>query len=98
MLYQDQDDGYISNLYNYQLINKTGNEDTITFVCGDLPGILIEVVGNQPVTKANQVVEGAVFIKIPKDLISTRNTELTIKVMANGKQVDEAETSFMGPR
>ena len=98
MLYQDQDDGYISNLYNYQLINKTEDEDFITFVCDDLPGILIEVVGDQPVTKANEVVEGAVFIKIPKDLITGRKTELTIKVMANGKQIDKAETNFMGPR
>lgn len=98
MLYQDQGDGYISNLYNYQLINKTDHQDSITFVCDDLPGILIEVVGDQPVTKANQIVEGAVFVKIPKDLITTRNTELTIKVMANGEQIDEAETSFMGPR
>ena len=98
MLYQDQDDGYISNLYNYQLINKTEAEDSITFVCDDLPGILLEVVGDQPVTKANQVVEGAVFIKIPKDLITGRKTELTIKIMANGVQIDEAETNFLGPR
>ena len=56
------------------------------------------MVGDQPVTKASEVVEGAVFIKIPKDLITSRKTELTIKVMANGEQIDEAETNFLGPR
>lgn len=98
MLYQDQDDGYISNLYNYQLINKTEVEDTISFVCDDYPGIIFEVIGDQPVTLANQVVEGAVFIKIPKDQITTRKTELTIKVMTKGEVIDEAETTFLGPR
>lgn len=98
MLYQENDEGYISNLYNYQLINKTDAEDTISFVCEDYPGILFEVIGDAPVTKANEVVEGAVFIKIPKDQVNTRKTELTIKVMAKGEVIDETETTFLGPR
>ena len=98
MLYQDKDDGYISNLYNYQLINKSEEEDTISFVCTDIEGIQFDVIGDAPVTKANQVVEGAVFIKIPKDKVTTRKTELTIKVIANDEIIDEAETTFLGPR
>ncbi len=97
MLYQDNDDGYISNLYNYQLINKTDKEMLITFQCDDLSGIIFEVIGQPPKTLKNQVSEGAVFIKIPKAQIKGRKTDLMIKVYSGDNLVDESETTFLGP-
>jgi cytochrome c oxidase accessory protein FixG len=98
MLYQDNDDGYISNLYNYQLINKTDAEMVVSFKCDDIPGIIFETIGQAPKTIKNQVSEGAVFIKIPKDKIQKRKTDLTILVYYNGEVIDESETTFLGPR
>lgn len=97
MLYQDNDDGYISNLYNYQLINKTELESVVRFESDDLEGILFETIGNPPATKENQVTEGAVFIKIPRDQLQGRKTDLTIKIYVEDKVVDESETTFLGP-
>ncbi len=97
MLYQDNDDGYISNLYNYQLINKTDAEMVVTFKCDDIPGILFETIGKPPKTLENQVTEGAVFIKIPKDKIKKRKTDLLIKVYNGEELIDESETTFLGP-
>ena len=97
MLYHDNDDGYISNLYNYQLINKTDLEVEVEFTCDDLPGIVFETIGQPPKTKKNQVSEGAVFIKIPKDQLRDRKTDLNIKVLNAGELLDEAETTFLGP-
>ena len=48
-------------------------------------------------TLKNQVTEGAVFIKIPKDGIKNRKTELTILVYSGDKLIDESETTFLGP-
>jgi len=98
MLFQDNDDGYISNLYNYQLINKTDTEMQITFKCDDIPGIIFETIGQPPKTLKNQVTEGAVFIKIPKDKIKNRKTDLTIDVYSGDELIDESETTFLGPR
>ncbi|MDF1697979.1 MAG: cytochrome c oxidase accessory protein CcoG [Saprospiraceae bacterium] len=97
MLYQDNDDGYISNLYNYQLINKTDLETEVTFECDDVPGILFEYIGQPPKTIKNQVSEGAVFIKIPKEGVKGRKNDLTIRVMVGDELIDEAETTFLGP-
>jgi cytochrome c oxidase accessory protein FixG len=97
MLYQDNDDGYISNLYNYQLINKTDQEMKVTFKCDDISGILFETIGQPPKTLKNQVSEGAVFIKIPKDKIKNRKTDLTIKVYNGEELIDESKTTFLGP-
>ena len=97
MLFQDNDDGYISNLYNYQLINKTDTEMVVSFKCEDIPGIIFETIGQPPKTIKNQVSEGAVFIKIPKDKIKNRKTNLTILVYSGGEIIDESETTFLGP-
>lgn len=97
MLYQDNDDGYISNLYNYQLINKTESEMEVIFKCDDLPGIIFNPIGNPPKTIKNHVSEGAVFIKIPKDQVTKRKTDLTIKVYHGDELIDESNTTFLGP-
>jgi len=97
MLYQEKEDGRISNLYNYQLINKTDLEAELRFVCDDLPGITFEVIGNNPATQKNKVTEGAVFIVIPADQLSGRKTDLTIKVYNGDELIDESETTFLGP-
>ena len=97
MLYQDNEDGYISNLYNYQLINKTDMEMPISFKCDDISGIIFEVIGQSPKTLENQITEGAVFIKIPKDKVNKRKTKLTIKVYSDDELLDESETTFLGP-
>lgn len=97
MLYQDNDDGYISNLYNYQLINKTDTEMEVTFKCEDISGIIFQTIGQPPKTIKNQVSEGAVFIKIPKDKIKKRKTDLKIQVYSGDELIDESETTFLGP-
>ncbi|MEM9547657.1 MAG: cytochrome c oxidase accessory protein CcoG [Bacteroidota bacterium] len=97
MLYQDNDDGYISNLYNYQLINKSDLEAQVTFICEDIDGIVFQTIGQPPKTLKNQVTEGAVFIKIPKDKIKSRKTDLTIKVFKGEELLDESKTTFLGP-
>ena len=98
MLYQKQDDGYISNLYNYQLINKTDLESEITFIVKDIEGAIIEVVGEAPRTQIRKISEGAVFIKLPASSLSSRKTNLVIEVIADDKVIDKVKTSFLGPR
>eukprot|EP00095_Tigriopus_kingsejongensis_P009893 snap_masked-scaffold533_size145016-processed-gene-0.2 protein:Tk09893 transcript:snap_masked-scaffold533_size145016-processed-gene-0.2-mRNA-1 annotation:"type i restriction-modification system methyltransferase subunit" len=71
MLYQTTEEGQISNLYNYQLINKSEAIMEITFEAEDMDYIIFEPIGQPPVTKPNAISEGAVFIKIPAD----KNTE-----------------------
>ncbi len=97
MMYQDNDDGYISNLYNYQLINKTEKEISVTFKATNLEGVVFEVVGEAPVTLPNATKEGAVFIKVPKANLKSRKTEIELDVLSEGKIIDHVETNFLGP-
>lgn len=97
MLYQDNKDGYIGNLYNYQLINKSDREAEVRFVVKNVEGVIFEAVGNQPKTIKNNVSEGAIFIKIPRDKILDRKTKLEIEVYIGEELIDETKTNFLGP-
>lgn len=97
MLFQENDDGTISNLYNYQLINKSSKEVQVRFVAKNRDDIIFQTIGKAPETKENQVTEGAVFIKIPRENIVDRKTELTIEVYGDGELLDETSTTFFGP-
>ena len=97
MLYQKTDDGYISNLYNYQLINKSDVESLITFNVKGIEDVKIEVIGEQPRTLKRKTTEGAVFIKAPLKNITSRKTKLTIEVISNNQVIDEVSTNFLGP-
>lgn len=91
-----EDNGYIKNLYNYQLINKTEESFPIRFELQNVEGT-IEYVGKQPTTIPHQTVEGAIFIRISKEKIKKRSIDVKVKVLSDKKELEEVKTSFIGP-
>ncbi|MCP3931338.1 MAG: cytochrome c oxidase accessory protein CcoG [Bacteroidetes bacterium] len=95
-LYQKVDENTISNLYNYQIINKTSQEMPIEFKLQSEFG-KIRVIGTPPTTKDGEVSEGALFIDMPLDKLENRKTKLTVEVYSEGKLIEKAKTTFLGP-
>ena len=96
-LYQKVDETYISNLYNYQVINKTADEVPIEFrLIGDVLG-KIRLVGKPPVANAGEVAEGALFIDLEKEALESRKTKVVLEVYSNGELIDKVKTNFLGP-
>lgn len=95
-LFYENVPGEISNLYNYQLNNKTDIEVSVQFKVTNMDAV-VEFVGNPPVTKPNQIVEGAVFIKIKREDLESRKTKLKLQIIADDKVLDNASTTFYGP-
>ncbi len=96
MLYQETEEGYISNLYNYQIINKTSDEFPVELKLLNEGG-RIRFVGKPPVSKPNDISEGSLFIDMPPDLLDSRKTKLRVGVLVNGEQIDVVKTNFLGP-
>jgi cytochrome c oxidase accessory protein FixG len=97
MLYQETEDGQISNLYNYQLINKTNEDITnVELKLVDIEGE-ISIIGALQDVPAQKVGEGAMFIKIDPDVLQDRKTTVRVEVYSNGELIDEAKTNFLGP-
>jgi len=95
MLYQKVDENTISNLYNYQIINKTGKDLFIEF---DLEGEgNIKLVGKTPTAKATEVTEGALFIEMPTTALDSRKTKVEVRIVSGGKELDKVKTNFLGP-
>lgn len=95
-LFQKIDDTHLSNVYNYEIINKTAKEMPVEFRLMTAGG-KIKLVGNPPLVAANSVGKGVLFIEMEKDKLLSRKTPLVIEVVSNGKVVDEVKTNFMGP-
>lgn len=97
MLYQQPTEGIISNLYNYQIRNKTIKEFDLQLEITNFPEAKIEFVGAPPKTLKNEISSGALFIKIPRDKLKGRKTKLKFRATTNGKELTTFTTNFMGP-
>lgn len=96
MLYQIQPANKVSNLYNFQIINKTFEEVTPELKLEDQKGE-IKIIGNEIKVAKNKLSEGTFFIELPKDQIKTMKTKLVIEVYNKGKLIDKVKTNFLGP-
>lgn len=96
MLFQKVDEENISNLYNYQIINKTQERFPIEFkLQSDFGGI--RLVGQPPQAKESGVTEGALFIDMPTAELTGRKTRVKVEVYSGDKLIDVISTTFLGP-
>ena len=96
MLYQKVDEDHVSNLYNYQVFNKTPQQLPFTFILKNKDGN-IRLVGDPPTAKGSEMAEGAFFIDMNKADLNSRKNKLIIQVFSGDELLDEVSTSFFGP-
>jgi hypothetical protein len=97
MLYQEVDNGSISNLYNYQIVNKsTETISDIEFRVANDVGI-VRLVGEVQNVEKLETTKGSLFIEIKRENLSGRKTKIKIEVFSNGELIDKAKTNFLGP-
>lgn len=96
-MFQEVDSTHISNLYTYQIINKTKEDMPIDLkIKDDLASI--KFIGNAPAAiTTGKMAEGAFFIVMDKSKLEGVKTVLYIEVYSHGKQIDKVKTSFVGP-
>jgi len=96
-LYQEQDNGMISNLYNLKFINKTFEEKTLEVRIKEEDGRIRGVTDENIQIESNANAEGVYFIEFPKEKVNKAKTDITVQVLENGEVVDEVTTNFLGP-
>jgi cytochrome c oxidase accessory protein FixG len=97
MLFQEQPNNCVSNLYNIKLINKTRNEMPVVLKIESDSG-QIKMVGKDriDVSKENMA-NSEFFVILDRKNIKKRKTKLSIGIYSNGKKLQTVETSFLGP-
>ena len=97
-LYQMAGDSVVTNLYNFQLLNKTPNVYQVK-IESDFPNVEIQHIGNQDLelSKESQL-KGSFFVRVPRGGLSEKKTKITLKFIdQNGAELDRIQTYFFGP-
>jgi len=96
MLYQEQPGGYISNIYNAEIINKTDKQKAVTIMPDD-PSVKIKYI-QAPVVIGKGATERAVFfIMLPASEIRAAKTKIRLKLVVNREVIQTVSTNFIGP-
>ena len=97
MMYQTQEDGRISNLYNYKVINKSNEQLPIQFTLEDVGGE-IKMIGNpNPIVEEQGIAEGVMFVIMEREELEGVKTKLKIGIYEGERRIEVVKTSFMGP-
>ncbi|MEQ9441493.1 MAG: cytochrome c oxidase accessory protein CcoG [Cyclobacteriaceae bacterium] len=97
MLYQDQGDNKISNLYNVKIINKTNKAMPIHLELLGETGE-IRMVGNEDFWIEKQgVVEGALFVIYDRKDIKQMKKPIEIGVYREDQLIETVQSNFLGP-
>jgi cytochrome c oxidase accessory protein FixG len=96
MLYQEQADNKISNLFTIKLVNKTRIDMPVELKVENLSAT-VDVVGKEIVLKAEGITESTFFIYLNKADLKDRKTKLQIGVYSGGKKIKTVKTNFLGP-
>lgn len=97
MMYQENPDGTVSNLYNYKVNNKTFNDLPIEFKVEDVSAT-IKIIGSTNIlVKRESASAGTMFIYIDPKNLEKRSTKIKVGVYSNGKLLETIKTSFLGP-
>jgi len=96
VMFQETADGYITNLYNLKIVNKTFEPKKIEIKLNTPEG-RIRMVGGELSANSNSVLQSAFFVELPKDQLKFVRTPVEIDIFTDQELIDQISTSFIGP-
>ena len=96
MLYQEREDGTVSNLYSFKMINKTNEEYNLRLELIEPDG-RISMVGNDISLDEQGIGEGSFFVMIHPDDLASVSENITIGIFSDDELIQTKETNFLGP-
>lgn len=97
MLFQEQPNGLVSNLYDLNIVNKTFESTPISLKLENIDGEL-KIIGNDIVIKSQEIIDGKFLVLIPKSELTNMNTIIEIGVYSGNQLLKTVQTSFFGPK
>lgn len=97
MLFQEQANGLISNLYDFNIVNKTFDKSPVSLKLENIEGEL-KLIGNDITIQPQEIVDAKFLVMIPKTVLSQMSTPIEIGVYTEGNLIKKVQTSFLGPK
>ncbi len=95
LLYQEQRDNKISNLYDVKIVNKTFDSFPAKLELTNIDGE-IKIIGKDLTVEPQGVTEAKFLVILKKDQLNSLNTPLEIAVKSDNKIIDVIKTNFLG--
>jgi len=96
LLFQEQPDNKISNLYDLNIVNKTYNKMPVSLKLENLNGE-IKVIGNPIYLKEQEIAVSKFMVILPKAELHRMSTPFIIDVYSNKMLLGKITSSFLGP-
>lgn len=97
MLFQEQPNGKVSNVYDLNIVNKTFHETPVQIKLESPANGELKLVGNDIVLKSQQIVDTKFLVLLEKASLNRMNTPIEIGVYDGKKLIKKVKTSFLGP-
>ena len=92
------DSTIVSNIYNVKIINKTNKAKHITFKLTDIQQANLEFTNDISLLKEGKTFETVLMIKLPKQKLKGRTTDLKIGIFDNNILISTIAINFIGPQ
>ena len=96
MMFQEREDGTITNLYQLKMVNKTNTPMDVRLELLE-PAGSIQMVGAAITLEEQGIGEGAFFVAIDPDNLESMSSKIAIGVYSGEELVEKVKTKFLGP-
>lgn len=97
-LYQKTDDGFITNLYNIEFVNKTFENISLHLkVESPAEAAITRADGNAILVPAEGMLKAVCFIKMPASEIKNARTVITVGIYNGEELIETVSIKFIGP-
>lgn len=97
LIYQEQADNQISNLYNIKVVNKSRDNYRPTIKLLSHEGKIV-MVGNDFSVKPSSSAEAVFFVYLPRDIYKGSKLQLKIGIYQDDRLLEVKKVSFLGPQ
>lgn len=96
LLYQEQPNNMVSNLYDLNIVNKTFDKIPVALKLQGIDGEL-KLIGNDIVMEPQGNIDAKFLVLLPKNELTKMSTPIEIDIYSGDKLIKKVSTSFLAP-
>jgi cytochrome c oxidase accessory protein FixG len=97
-LFNENNDGKISNLYTLKVVNKSRRDIPLTFRLEDHPGRLEVMGAGKFIVPKENLAQTSILILLDRNSLNNGKAKIKVGVYAGDRRIETIKTSFIGPR
>jgi polyferredoxin len=97
LIYQENSDGTISNVYNIKIINKTHRGMELELKPVSYPDGVLKMAGNHISVSDQDMFESTFVLFLPREEVKSEKMIISFGIYFDGKLLETTETTFVGP-